>query len=107
MAKYLLIESRDPWESGDVAGWWEVGKGLAAAGNQVTLFLIQNGVLTARAGVQPDLVSSVGAVRVLADDFSLRARGIGAESLAASVGVSDVDALVDLLADGAVKAIWH
>jgi hypothetical protein len=87
MATYLLIESRDPWECRDTGYFYQLSGDLAAAGDDVTLFLIQNGVL--------------------ADEFSLRERGIRRHSVAASVEVSDVDALVDLLMDGQTKAIWH
>ena len=48
MAKYLLIESRDPFDSNDVANYYNLASGLAAAGNDVTLFLVQNGVFPAR-----------------------------------------------------------
>ena len=45
MAQYLLIESRDPFESNDVGYYYDLAKGLVEGGNQVTLFLAQNGVL--------------------------------------------------------------
>ena len=48
MANYLLIESRDPFDSNDVANFYGLASGLAKAGNGVTLFLVQNGVLPAR-----------------------------------------------------------
>ena len=48
MAPYLLIESRDPFESNDVGYYYDLAKGLLESGNQVTLFLAQNGVLSAR-----------------------------------------------------------
>ena len=51
MAKYLLIESRDPFDSNDVANFHELATGLIREGNEVTLFLVQNGVLPARRSV--------------------------------------------------------
>jgi predicted peroxiredoxin len=107
VAKYLLIESRDPWEYGDTAYFYDLTRDLAAAGNQVTLFLIQNGALVARKGVRPDPLAALAGVTVLVDEFSLRERGIRREALAANVDVADVDQLVDLLADSGTKAIWH
>ena len=50
MAGYVLIESRDPFESNDVAYCYELATSLAGAGQPVTLFLVQNGVLPARPG---------------------------------------------------------
>lgn len=107
MAKYLLIASRDPWEYRDADYFFDLSRDLAAAGNQVTLYLIQNGVLAARAGVKPDPLSALDGVTILADDFSLRERGIRAEQLARSVRIAAIDELVDQLADPATKAIWH
>ena len=49
MAAYLLIESRDPFESKDVEYLYELSRGLLEAGNHVTLFLVQNAVFAARA----------------------------------------------------------
>ncbi len=108
MAKYLLIESRDPFESNEVANTYQVASGLAGAGNQVTLFLVQNGVLPARFGAKSDALAAAASsgVNVLADDFSLRERAIDAGQLVAGVSAAPLDVVVDQLADG-VKAIWH
>ena len=48
MDHYLLIEFRDPFKSNDVTHYYELSKGLVEAGNEVTLLLVQNGVLAAR-----------------------------------------------------------
>lgn len=108
MAKYLLIESRDPFDSGDVGAFYELAAGLAQDGNEVTVFLVQNGVLPARPGSRSrglaDLVAA--GVEVLADEFSLRERGIAAGRLVAGVRSAPLDVVVDQLADGR-KALWH
>ncbi len=107
MAKYLLIESRSLWDSGDTGYFYDLARDLTAGGNDVTLFLVQNGVLPARKGAKDgNLTEVTGRVKVLADGFSLRERAIPRDGLAAGVGVADVDAVVDLLAGGA-RAIWH
>ena len=79
MAEYLLIESRDPFESNDVGYYCELARGLVEAGNQVTIFLVQNAVLAARASAQaPQLRALAGSgVKILADDFALKERGMG------------------------------
>jgi len=111
MAKYLLIESRDPFEYGDVNYFCGVARDLASAGNSVTLFLIQNGVLMCRNGVAnnplPSVLKGSLKVDVRADDFSLRERGINAGSLVSGVKQSSVDELVDLLTADGIKAVWH
>jgi len=106
MNHYLLIESLDPFESNDVGRHWELAAGLARAGNRVTLFLMQNGVLAAREGARNDVLHSVAAagVEVLADEFSLRERGIG--RLMARVEPAPLDVVLDRLAEGC-KALWH
>lgn len=108
MAKYLLIESRDPFDSKDVASYYELASGLAEQGNLVTLFLVQNGVLPARKSIQSQTLTDVAnsGVRVLADDFSLRERGIGNDRLTDGVKASPLDVVIDSLADGA-KTMWH
>jgi sulfur relay (sulfurtransferase) complex TusBCD TusD component (DsrE family) len=107
MANYLLIESRDPFEWNDVSRTYSLATGLAREGNQITLFLVQNGVFPARRSSKSAELTSLSksGVRVLADDFSLRERGIGAGSLAEGVNSSAIDAVVDGLAAGH-KAIW-
>ncbi len=108
MAKYLLIESRDPFESGDVPYYYDLAANLAKAGNTVTLFLVQNGVLPARRSVQSEALAAVAkaGVEVLADGFSLRERGIADERLTAGVKPAPIDVVVDQLAEGR-KALWH
>jgi sulfur relay (sulfurtransferase) complex TusBCD TusD component (DsrE family) len=108
MGSYLLIESRDPFESNDVRNAYDLARGLAA-NNDVTVFLVQNGVLPARqasaaASQVGDLASSA---TVLADDFSLRERGIRAEELVKGVTPSPIDTVVDLAAESGRKVIWH
>jgi len=108
MANYLLIESRDPFESADVAFCHDLARRLAAAGNRVTVFLVQNGVLGVRVGARgPGYAELARAgVEVRADDFSLRERGISADRLQPGVTPSPLDLVIDRLAEGA-KAIWH
>jgi sulfur relay (sulfurtransferase) complex TusBCD TusD component (DsrE family) len=106
MNNYLLIESRDPFESNDVLYYYDLAKGLAESGNQVSLFLVQNGVLAARPSAHSAALSALSqsGVKVLADDFSLRERGIS--KLADGVTASPIDVVVDHLEAGH-KTIWH
>lgn len=108
MAKYLLIESRDPFDSNDTRFCCDLAQQLAAARNEVTLFLVQNGVLPARSGARADdLARLAGAgVRVLADSFSLKERGIDDKRLASGVAAAPLDVVIDALAEGA-RVIWH
>ncbi len=108
MPKYLLIESRDPFDSNDTQFCHGLASQLAAARNEVTLFLVQNGVLPARSGARSgDLTRLAGTgVRVLADSFSLKERGIDEQRLASGVTAAPLDVVLDALVEGA-KVIWH
>ena len=108
MANYLLIESRDPFESADSAHYYNLATGLAGNGDKVTLFLVQNGVLPARRGAQSGGLADAAAagVEILADEFSLRERAIPADGLIAGVAAAPLDVVIDAMAAGS-KTIWH
>ena len=106
MAQYLLIESRDAFEF-DVSRSLALAEGLSSEGNEVTFFLVQNGVLPARRSAKSAGLTRLAkdGVRVLADGFSLRERGIESAALAEGVQRADLDVVIDALAAGQ-KAIW-
>ncbi len=108
MGQYLLIESRDPFDSGDSQNFYDLAAGLAKDGHSVTLFLVQNGVLPARQSSKSDALAALAGdgVEVLADEFSLQERGISSNRLATGVKPAPLDVVVDQLADGR-KALWH
>jgi sulfur relay (sulfurtransferase) complex TusBCD TusD component (DsrE family) len=106
MAEYLLIESRDPFESHDVGYYYDLARGLVEAGDKVTLFLVQNAVFAARPSAQaPQLRLLVGSgIKIVADDFALKERGI--TKLLDGVQVAPIDIVVDHLEAGH-KTLWH
>ena len=108
MASYLLIESRDPFEFRDTVFCPDLARRLADTGNRVTILLVQNGVLPARAGAYSAVLSKLvqAGVEILADDFSLRERGISSERLQPGVKPCALDLVIDRLVEGA-KVIWH
>jgi sulfur relay (sulfurtransferase) complex TusBCD TusD component (DsrE family) len=107
MGKYLLIGSRDPFEAKSVSDLYDLAAALAKEGT-VTLFLAQDGVFPARrCGESQRLTDLANAgVQVLADEFSLRERGIRNDQLARGVEPASLDAVIDCLAEGR-KALWH
>jgi sulfur transfer complex TusBCD TusB component (DsrH family) len=107
MQDYLLFESRDPLESADVPRHFDLAASLAKEGGRVALYLVQNGVLAARhSGRSQALTRLVEAgVEVLADDFSLRERGIAPSVLPPGIRSSPIDLALDRLAEGR-KALW-
>ena len=107
MPGYLLIESRDPFDSG-CSHYHELAESLAAKGNKVTLFLVQNGVFPARKCDSSRRLFEVASkgVEVLADDFSLKERGLDGDSLVQGVAVASLEVVIDQLEQGR-KVLWH
>lgn len=109
MSEYILIESRGAFDSNDTPRFYELAADLAKRGDTVTLYLVQNGVLSVRQGIPASATFAelAGAgVEVLADDFSLSERGIDRDRIAAGIVSAPLDVVVDHLANGR-KAIWH
>ena len=109
MTKYLLIESRDPFESRDGAFLEQTATALRHRGHQVVVFLVQNGVLAARQNALGSYLGRLAnaGVILLADNFSLQERGITPVELQAGIELSGIEALVEALMQENTKAIWH
>ena len=107
MSRYVFIESRDPFESRDTRYIEETAVEVKERGHEVTVFLVQNGVFAARTSARRLGRLTDAGVSVLADDVSLRERGITNEELAPSVRESGIGALVDAIVQENTKAIWH
>ncbi|MER3452811.1 MAG: sulfur reduction protein DsrE [Acidimicrobiia bacterium] len=109
MGKYLLVETRDPFDSADVTDAYDLARGLAEEANEVTVYLVQNGVLplrknSAAAGRIAELAAKS---TIVADEFSLRERGITPDEIVEGVRAVPIDTLVDLVATDGCKVIWH
>jgi len=106
MKRYLIIESRDPFEAASFAGRNELAVNLAADG-EVTVFLVENAVLAARVGSRFAGFARIrrAGVTLIADEFALRERGITVAELVPEVKAGRIDLLVAGLGRGA-KAIW-
>lgn len=108
MTAYLIIASRDPYEQSDPPPALALASKLVDAGNEVTLLLLENGVLGARRGPASSALGALAqrGVRVLADAFSLRERGIARDRLEQGVAQAEIDVVIDHLERGA-RALWH
>ena len=105
MSQYLFIESRDPFDS-HCHHYHGLASSLVDHGHQVVLFLVQNAVLVARPCCHSDEIKQLATrgITVLADDFSLKERGIN--QLIEGVKASPIDVVIDQLAAGS-KVLWH
>ncbi|MFQ5670133.1 MAG: DsrE family protein [Acidobacteriota bacterium] len=108
MAEYLLISSRDPFETSTAEEFHMLASRLASHGDRVTLFLVQNGVLPARCCPRSQSLerAAESGVEILADAFSLRERGIAGNRLTRGVQPAPLATIIDQLAAGR-KALWH
>ena len=107
MSQYVFIESRDPFESRDTEFVEQTALAIKERGHTVTVFLVQNGVFAARDNTGQLRRLAQAGVILLADDFSLRERGIKTEELAQGIAEAGIDRLVDAIAQAQTKAIWH
>lgn len=105
MTEYFLIESRSPFESLEVNNNYQLASDLANAGDDVTLFLVENGVFAARKTAESDGLNSLNNVNLLADEFSLRERAIDPEEIYNTIKVAEIDAVIEAMATG-VKTMW-
>lgn len=109
MPHYVFIESRDPFESRDTQFVEDTATALRHRGHEVTVFFVQNGVLSSRHNARDDFLARMAAagVNLLVDDFSLCERGIQAAELRPGIQRSGIEELVDALVQENTKAIWH
>ena len=108
MNSYVLIGSEDPFSASPGGGVHGLASSLADNGDDVTVYLVQNGVLACRASSSAagDIAALAERADVLADDFSLRERGIAAGDVVAGVRVTGIDALVDAVTEEDRRVLW-
>lgn len=107
MSKYLLIESRDPFETREVTNDYRLATDLDRHGNDTTLFLVQNGVMPARKGAMRNGLHTLinSGVKVICDEFSLRERGIYSDALTDGIEIGPLDIVIEHLANNS-KTVW-
>jgi sulfur relay (sulfurtransferase) complex TusBCD TusD component (DsrE family) len=109
VTNYIIIETRDPFESRDTQFVEQTATALKQRGHEVTVFLVQNGVLAARRHAREAYLRRLtqAGVNLMADDFSLCERGIQTAELQPGVLPASIESLVDALLQSNTKAIWH
>ncbi len=107
MANYLIIASEDPFENRRAERMRDLATSLTRRGGTVSVYLAQNAVFGARRSSRGRHCSTLitECVDVLADDFSLRERGIDHKALLPGVKVASLDVVVARMAHG-WKAFW-
>ncbi len=105
MGQYFLIESKSPFESTEVTHDYQLASDLAKSGHEVTLFLVENGVLATRSGIIPSELANLSQVKVLADGFSLEERGIEPSEMGSGIEVAAITSVADAMGQGQ-KTLW-
>lgn len=103
----VLLTARDPLQAGDPGHPLHVAADLRAQGHDVTLVLLEDAVVVARAGhrLAADLDAAVAAgVRVLVEDEALARRVVG--RLADGVKPADLGEVVDLVMVHSDRQAW-
>jgi hypothetical protein len=108
MNRYVLIESRDPFEDGDGHWYHRLANDLKAAGHDVSLYLVENAVFAACKAAHHHNLANLGqaGMKIYADDFALRERGIGAADLSPTVAPAAIDEIVAAMESGA-RIMWR
>lgn len=106
---YLLIESDGPNLVGTVRNRFAGDAArLAEDGEEVSLFLIENGVAGAVRGAAPEIEEFVRLGGDLwVDDFSLAQRALRPEDLVAGARTVAMDQVAETLLRPGVRAVWH
>lgn len=108
MTRFFFIQSREPITDNRANDDYTLIHNLAAASHEVTVMLVQNGVIAARRGsIVPTFDTLCDSkARLLADPFSLAQRQIADDQLKSGVEPSALDAVVKAMLTG-YKVIWH
>lgn len=108
MARYLFIESRDPFTSADTGAWAFQASKLATAGNRVTWLYVNDGVLATRYKSKTNLpfMLIANGVTLFADDWSMAERGIPKNFLIEGVQPVSMQLVIDEMVEGS-KVLWH
>lgn len=108
MTQYLLFLSQDTFAIKEHQYVQNLAGNLRKDGHEVILFLVSNGVFSARSSLAAGPLKSLLAkgVRVWADEFSLRERGIEDHSLLKNLEKKGMDDAITVIAQGS-KTIWH
>lgn len=109
MNSYLLIETRDHFESLGVNQSYQLAVDLKNKKNDVKLFILQNAVFSFRTNIaiyEPIENIIKKDIPIFIDEFSIKERGIDRKNLRKEIVVSSIDVILDHLVNKS-KVIWH
>ena len=97
MSRYLLIQAFDPQEGEVVTPLHELASDLVQEGNEVSILLVDRGVLTPRSvsGVAALARAERTGIEVLVEESSMRAHGVAATEFPHGVHVASDATIAD------------
>ena len=112
MAKYLFIESRDPFSRLETAETVDLLCTLAQAGCDIAVFFVQNSVLALRSAASathtsPAKLLGNERIALFADAYALAERGMSAEEIHPGVAIANMEQLVALMMEDGRKPVWY
>jgi predicted peroxiredoxin len=108
MSRFFFIQSQDPFVEVRARAQFDLARRLAAAGNDVSVLFIQNGVSVSRISAAFDEFQPMRAdgVKLFADAFSLKQRDIDFKQLKKGIVITGIGVVIDALIAGD-KVIWN
>jgi hypothetical protein len=108
MKRFILIDSRDPFEESDGEWLRTLAVDLKAASHSASVFLVESAVFAARKHAQGGALDALkrAGVEIRADEFALRERGVRDADTAPEVTPSPIDYIVTEMIRGA-SVIWR
>ena len=108
MSSYFFIQSREPLTDPRAEGDYQLIQSLANDGNDVSVILVQNGVIPARRETHIFSFDTLccSKAKILTDIFSLRQREINIDQLKEGLTPINIDAVIEAMLAGH-KVIWH
>src|SRR5690606_36510408 len=99
MSHYLFIQSQDPFADARATRQYELAIDLKNRGNDVTVVLVQNGVIPARrqAACQAFDALAANGLTLVADTFSLEQRDIDPKQLKDNITIGSMDNVIDAM----------
>lgn len=106
MKQYLFIESEAAF--GAAGRSLALARDLAAHGAKVEIMLVQNAVMSARAGAKAEALGQAikAGIAVWADDFAMKERALARGQLARGVNPAALGTVIERMA-GDWNVIWN
>ena len=107
MTNLLMVLSKDPFTTETPDLVLDIGQDARAKGNNVALYLVEDGVTAARKSEFGDKVAAAHekGVKIFADDKAVLSRALTGK-LIDGVEVKEISSLLDFIMDDYERVVW-